>query len=235
MRAVVDRLLGLRIDLADWYHTAAGDARLRPLAATFRGMKPPRFPTIFEAVVNAFACQQLSLEVGLELLNRLGRLCSANVGTLHDAHYAFPTPHDVARLRPEKYQAIGFSRQKVRALLALARAIGRGDLDLESIAEEDDSAVRQRLLELRGVGRWTSEYVLLRGLGRSHVFPGDDVGAQKRLARWLGRSRPMDYAGVRRAVERWQPYAGLVYFHLLLDGLSQAGALDRDPDPARTS
>jgi len=38
----------------------------------------------------------------------------------------------------------------------------------------------------------------------------------------------MDYAGVRRAVERWQPYAGLVYFHLLLDGLSHAGALDRD-------
>ena len=97
---------------------------------------------------------------------------------------------------------------------------------MESLAAEDDAAVRQRLLELRGVGRWTAEYVLLRGLGRLHVFPGDDVGAQKRLARWLGRSRPLDYAGVRRVVERWQPYAGLVYFHLLLDGLSQAGALD---------
>ena len=43
----------------------------------------------------------------------------------------------------------------------------------------------------------------------------------------------LDYAGVRRAVERWQPYAGLVYFHLLLDGLSQAGALEnRDAKPA---
>ena len=59
-----------------------------------------------------------------------------------------------------------------------------------------------------------------------NVFPGDDVGAQKRFARWLGRSRPLDYAGVGRAVARWQPYAGLVYFHLLLDGLSQAGALE---------
>ena len=90
------------------------------------------------------------------------------------------------------------------------------------------------LLELRGVGRWTSEYVLLRGLGRLHVFPGDDVGAQKRLARWLGRSRRLDYADVRRAVKQWQPYAGLVYFHLLLDGLSQAGTLDQDPDAAST-
>jgi DNA-3-methyladenine glycosylase II len=192
-------------------------------------MKPPRFPTIFEALVNAFACQQLSLEVGLELLNRLAMLCAARVGTLHDARYAFPSAHDVARLPPEQYRAIGFSGQKVCALLGLARAIVRRELDLESIAGENDSLVRQRLLELRGVGRWTSEYVLLRGLGRLRVFPGDDVSAQKRLARWLGLSRPLDYAGVCRAVERWQPYAGLVYFHLLLDRLSQAGALDRDP------
>lgn len=233
VRAIVDRLLGLRIDLTGWYHMAAGDARLRPLADKFQGMKPPRFPTMFEAVVNAFACQQLSLEVGLELLNRLATISSARFGTLPDVSYAFPAPDGLARLRPQKYRAVGFSRQKVHALLELARAVTRGDLDLESIAGEGDAMVQQRLLELRGVGRWTAEYVLLRGFGRLHVFPGDDVGAQRRLARWLGRSRPIDYAGVRRAVQRWQPYAGLVYFHLLLDGLSQAGALEnRDAEPA---
>jgi len=230
VRSIVDRLLGLRIDLTDWYRMAAGDARLRPLADAFRGMKPPRFPTMFEAVVNGFACQQLSLEVGLELLNRLATMSSAKLGRRDDVRYAFPTAQDIARLPAEKYRAIGFSRQKVRALLDLARPITRQELELESLAREDDAVVRQRLLELRGVGRWTAEYVLLRGVGRLHVFPGDDVGAQKRLARWLGRSRPLDYAGVHRAVERWQPYAGLVYFHLLLDGLSQAGALDRDPE-----
>ena len=232
VRWILDRLLGLRIDLTDWYHTAAGDARLRPLAETFRGMKPPRFPTIFEAVVNAFACQQLSLEVGLELLNRLATSAGPRFGTPSDAHYAFPTPFDTVRLPSEKYRAIGFSHQKARALLDLARAIVRRELDLESIAGEDEVVVRQRLLELRGVGRWTCEYVLLRGLGRLYVFPGDDVGAQKRLARWLGSSRSLDYSGVGRAVKRWQPYAGVVYFHLLLDGLSQAGSLLPDLEPA---
>jgi len=131
----------------------------------------------------------------------------------------------VAQFRPEKCRAAGFSHQKVRALLDLAGAIARRDLDLEAFAGESDRVVRQRLLELRGVGRWTAEYVLLRGLGRLHIFPGDDVGAQKRLVRWLGRSGPMDYADVCRAVERWQPYAGLGYFHLLLDGLSRTDAI----------
>ena len=204
---------------------AAGDQRLRLLANRFLGLKPPRCPTMFEAVVNAFACQQLSLEVGLELLNRLAAISGRRFGTALDAGSGFPTPHDVVKLRPANYRAVGFSRQMVRALLDLARAISRRDLDLETISGESDAFVRQRLLELRGVGRWTAEYVLLRGLGRLHMFPGDDVGAQKRLALWLGRSGPMDYADVCRAVERWQPYAGLVYFHLLLDGLSRTGAI----------
>jgi DNA-3-methyladenine glycosylase II len=220
IRLVVDRLLGLRIDLTDWYRLAAHHPRLRLLASTFRGMKPPRFPTVFEAVVNAFACQQLSLEVGLELLNRLATLSKAKRG-------AFPTAHDVARLHPEQLRLIGFSRQKVRAILSLALAIQRRELDLESLARADDAVVRQRLLALRGVGRWTAEYVMLRGLGRLDVFPGDDVGAQKSLAGWLGRQGPLDYAGVAKVLAQWSPYSGLIYLHLLLEGLSQAGALQR--------
>ena len=226
VRSIVVRLLGLRIDLTERYRMAESDARLRPLADKFRGMKPPRFPTTFEAVVNAFACQQLSLEVGLELLNRLASISSPRIGMPRDARYAFPAAPDVAKLRPEECKAIGFSGQKVRALLGLARAITRRDVDLELLQQEDDAVVRQCLLELHGVGRWTAEYVLLRGLGRLHVFPGDDVGAQKRMARWLGRSRPLDYTGVQRVVEPWQPFSGMVYFHLLLEGLSQAGVLE---------
>ena len=131
VRSIVVRLLGLRIDLTEWYRMAESDARLRPLADKFRGMKPPRFPTTFEAVVNAFACQQLSLEVGLELLNRLASISSPRIGMPRDARYAFPAAPDVAKLRPEECKAIGFSGQKVRALLGLARAITRRDVDLE--------------------------------------------------------------------------------------------------------
>ena len=75
VRSIVERLLGLHIDLSEWYRLAHRDRRLAELADRFRGLKPPRFPTVFEALVNAFACQQLSLVVGLELLNRLAAVC----------------------------------------------------------------------------------------------------------------------------------------------------------------
>ena len=64
-------LLGLTADLADFATKAAQDPLLGPLAVRLRGLKPPRFPTVFEALVNGVACQQLSLAVGIHLLNRL--------------------------------------------------------------------------------------------------------------------------------------------------------------------
>ena len=82
-----------------------------------------------------------------------------------------------------------------------------------------------RLRALRGVGRWTAEYALLRGFGRLHVFPGDDVGARNNLQRWLGLLEPLDYDGVARVLDRWQPFQGLVYLHLLLWGLQRESPL----------
>src|SRR5690606_20988722 len=67
--------------------------------------------------------------------------------------------------------------------------------------------------------------VLLRGLGRLTMFPGDDVGARTNLARCMKRRKPLDYDRVRQLARRWQPYAGFLYFHVLLQSLAEAGQL----------
>jgi DNA-3-methyladenine glycosylase II len=100
-----------------------------------------------------------------------------------------------------------------------------GRINFDYLEKMDNEAVIASLLELRGVGRWTAEYVLLRGLKPLNVFPGDDVGARNRLAKWLQRNEPLDYDGVARVTRHWEPYAGMVYFHMLLEGLYEAGEL----------
>ncbi|MBA3968373.1 MAG: BON domain-containing protein [Nitrospirales bacterium] len=57
------------------------------------------------------------------------------------------------------------------------------------------------------------------------ILPGDDVGACKNLQRGLHLAKPLDYASTHRTLERWPPYGGLIYFHLLLNGLDEAGLL----------
>lgn len=220
LKLSLERLLGLNTDLSRFYAFALKDARLAPLISRFRGVKPPRFPTVFEGLANGIACQQLSLTVGITLLNRLTECFGAKAGDTH----AFPRPCDLAGRDPRQIRALGFSEHKARALLEAAEEIVSGRLDLEVLASLDDDSVQQRLQSLRGVGRWTAEYVLLRGLGRTHVFPGDDVGARNGLAKWLElSSTPSDYAGTRAILDAWRPYAGLIYFHLLLQGLAGKG------------
>jgi DNA-3-methyladenine glycosylase II len=223
----LERLLGLRTNLTEFYQFAAHDRRLKPLARRFRGMKPPRFATVFECAVNAIACQQVTLTLGVSLLNRLAVAYGTAFGEGDEAGHAFPGPADLAGLSPADLRQLGFSSLKGRAMTELARAVAEGRLDLEALTALPDAEAVERLRELRGVGRWTAEYVLLRGLGRTDVFPGDDVGARNNLHRWLRLTKPLDYDGVRRVLSRWDGYAGLVYFHLLLDRLAEAGHLGR--------
>jgi DNA-3-methyladenine glycosylase II len=223
--AALERLLGLRTDLTEFERLAAQDGRLGPLAQRFRGMKPTRFSTVFECLVNAIACQQVTLTLGIRLLGRLAEAFGLEASGGEVPAHAFPRPEDLAGRKPEELRPLGFSRQKARALIELACAVAEGRLDLETLATETDEVALEHLRRLRGVGRWTAEYVLLRGLGRLHVFPGDDVGARNNLRRWLETPTPLDYEGVRRALATWRPYAGLIYFHLLLDRLAEAGAI----------
>lgn len=111
LRAVVERTLGTRIDLSDFYAFASRQKHLKLLVTSFAGFKPPRYPTVFEALLNAISCQQVSLHVGIMLLNRLvqtfGRPASADPSV-----HACPSPVDIAGIAPGTLHAMGFSLAK---------------------------------------------------------------------------------------------------------------------------
>jgi len=222
VRQLLRRMLGLSADLAPFYAMARSDVRLNALAQTFIGMRPPRFPSLFEGLANAAACQQLSLFVGITLLNRI----SERYGRPAGSGFAFPRPADMLTAEPDELRELGFSRSKARTLLNVADACASDELAEPMLEALDQEAAIKRLVELHGIGRWSAEYALLRGLGRLQVFPGDDVGARKHLALWLGIDEAMDYARVAATLQPWHSYGGLIYFHLLLRRLNETGKLE---------
>ena len=110
-------------------------------------------------------------------------------------------------------------------MIVLARQVVTGEVDLEALRDEPDAHALAMLLGLGGVGRWSAEYALLRGLGRHHVLPGDDVGARNSLRRRFGLDPRSGYDAVADLARAWWPYGGLVYFHLVFDTLVTAGHL----------
>jgi DNA-3-methyladenine glycosylase II len=231
--SVLTCMLGTNVDLTEFYRFTEHQPKLDTLALQFEGLKPPRFTTIFEALVNALACQQLSLTVGILLLNRLAERYGHSIEKLGVAFHAFPDPENLAFLAPEALRTLGFSHQKARAIVELASAIAENQLNLDELRKLDHEAAVDRLRKLRGVGRWSAEYVLLRGFGRLQVFPGDDVGARRNLQLWLGLPETLDYQGVRDSIAPWSTYGGLIYFHLLLKRLTDAGFLDGSKEMGR--
>ena len=221
--SILQRMLGCATDVTAFYALARRDHQISALVERFLGLKPPRFPSLFEALLNAFACQQVSLDVGILLLNRLTEAYGQTVADDQGVRYAFPAPEALANASPERLRALGFSHQKARAILELAASQVQGQQPLSLLETMSNEEVCQMLLPIRGVGRWTAEYVLLRGLGRIDMFPGDDVGAQKNLQALLSLDEKPTYERIKALTARWQPYAGFLYFHLLLEKLSQKG------------
>lgn len=223
--ATLRRTLGMDVDLGDFYRFTATKPALAALAARYRGMKPPRFPSLFEALANAIACQQVSLASGIVLLGRLARELALTSDIMLGTP-PFPAPSVVLAAGADALHATGWSRQKASYLLAAAEALENGTLDEGELNRAGDELAQRLLSRLRGIKRWSAQYIALRGLSRLAVFPVDDIAAHKHLALWLALPAKLDAESTQDLVSDWKPYAGMVYFHILLKRLEAAGELE---------
>jgi DNA-3-methyladenine glycosylase II len=137
--------------------------------------------------------------------------------------FASTTPLAGAELAGLK--RLGLSRQKAQALLELSSKVAKKEVDLPGLEAMSNEEAVEKLLELRGVGQWTADDALLRGMGRFMIFPAGDAGARNKLQALLRTRKPLDDEGIRRRLRRWDSHAGLIYIHLLLSGLAEEGLL----------
>ena len=221
---LVHNMFGLDVDLRPFYELASDDPVIGPLVERFCGMRPPRFPTVFEGLINSIACQQVTLDLGIILLNRLSQRFGSHHVDQDAVMHGFPAATDLADVPAEAIRELGFSRQKTRAIQQLAAHVVDTSVDLARLEGLNNDRAVAELSRIHGIGRWSAEYVLLRGLGRLDTFPGDDIGAQNNLKRLFHLADKPTYDRIRQLTLPWHPYEGVVYFHLLLDKLRANGA-----------
>jgi DNA-3-methyladenine glycosylase II len=219
--AAARRMLGVDRDLTPFYRAAEKVTWLSELALRMRGLKPPRYPTLWEAFFNAVTFQQVSLHAASAITRRWIFALGEPLEHAGVAHYAFPTPEQMLDAGEEVMRATGLSANKLGTLRRAAESILSGALD-ESMLEERNSADASALLQkIKGIGPWTATVILLRGLGRLDVFPMKDSSVTRNLALVAGPvplDVPADLATLR-------PQQGMLYYHLLLARLESRGAI----------
>jgi DNA-3-methyladenine glycosylase II len=224
--ALVRRMLGVDRDLAEFYRGAAQISWLSPLASRMRGVRPPRYPTLWEACVNAIVFQQISLLAASAIMRRLIVALGPPLNREGAAFYTFPTVEQFLGVEDDVLRAAGLSLGKRSTLRRVAEALEAGTLNegmLETRATPDAAAL---LRGIKGIGPWTATVILLRGLGRLDVFPLNDTS----VARNLALVSNLDAIDIDDALRALSPQQGMLYYHLLLARLEARNDLGRASD-----
>ena len=135
MFADVARALGTRVDLEGFYEMASRERELAKLVREARGVKPPRYPSLWEAICNAVVYQQVSLEAATSIMRKFIAHFSHTVSFADNLLYTFPSPAAVLQTDPDLLRTLGLSANKIRALQGAAATLLAGQLRAEDLEE----------------------------------------------------------------------------------------------------
>jgi AraC family transcriptional regulator of adaptative response / DNA-3-methyladenine glycosylase II len=209
--ASVRRQFDLDADPADIRRIFTGDPELEPRLKQRTGLRIPGAWDPFELGVRAILGQQISVAGATTLAGRLAaRFGEALPGAGSDApEQLFPTPEMLADADVE---SIGLPRARAATVRTFAGAVASGEIVLDGSADPDQ--VYQAVCALPGIGDWTAQYLLLRGLGTPDAFPAGDLGLRKAL----GNGQPVPERAVAERAQAWRPWRG--YAAMLLWNVS---------------
>ena len=174
--------------------------RVGPCGLAVRNHSP------FETLVRAIAHQQIHGRAAEAILGRF-------IALFPDRR--FPTPDDIAAVDPRKLRRAGFSRAKTRSIKDIARKTRRGLIPTRRACQQfTDAELIARLIQVRGVGQWTVEMLLLFTLGRPDVLPVDDFGVREGFKIAYGRRKQPTPKQLRRYGTRWEPYRSVAAWYL---------------------
>lgn len=166
--------------------------------------KPARDP--YEALVRAIAYQQLHAKAGDAILGRLLALFPAQT---------FPSPTQILATDVAQLRSCGFSASKIATLQGIAQATLDGVVpDYATARAMEDEGLIERLVSLRGVGRWTVEMLLIYSLERPDILPADDFGVREGYRRLKGLAQQPSRKQMIEIGLAWSPYRTVAAWYL---------------------
>ena len=214
----VQRSLSLDIDLEPFYRWADADPTLAQVIARCYGMRPPRAPTLFEALVTSISAQQVNLTFATTTRSRLIKRFGAAVTVGGKIFYGFPTPQSLAEASLQELRDMQFSWRKAAYIINLAHLVVTGELRLEEFPQLSNDEIIERITQVKGLGRWTADWLLARGLGRGDVTAAGDLGVRKAVGKFYFNGQAPSIEEVRTFAAHWGAFQSLAV-HYLLAGL----------------
>jgi DNA-3-methyladenine glycosylase II len=168
-------------------------------------LRTDRAPDIYCGLIQAIVSQQLSTKAAATIYARFRALLPKDTE---------PTPDAVLPLSDETLRGVGLSRQKIGYLRDLSQKMLDGSLRPDALHSLADEAVVEMLTEIKGIGRWTAEMILIFRLLRPDILPLGDLGIVKAIQKAYGLPKPPDARRMLKIAEPWRPYRSVASWYL---------------------
>jgi DNA-3-methyladenine glycosylase II len=190
-------------------------------------LRPAKMASPFASLLRAIVSQQLSGKAATTIFNRVAALLP------NPTH---PSPEAVAGVDDASLRAAGLSQNKLLSIRDLAAKTLDGTVpSLQKLRKLPDDEIIERLTQVRGIGVWTVEMLLMFRLGRPDVFPVDDLGVRRGVMLTYGHAEmPKPKSPELAAIgERWRPYRSVASWYMwrACEVLVDKPAVEKAPSP----
>jgi DNA-3-methyladenine glycosylase II len=212
---VIKFIFNLDFDLCSFYKEV--DSAMRKITSQLYGFKFPTTPTVFESLVDSIVEQQISIKVARTIEERIAKKFGDHLDINDESFFAFPAPQNIAAASISDIQQVGLSLRKAEYIHSAAQLIVEGKLDLEGMKKEADlEQIIAELDEVKGIGVWTAELTMLRGMQRWDALPADDFGIRRVISTYYCGGRPIKTGEAREIAKAWGRWKGLAAFYLII-------------------
>ncbi len=225
--AAADRIgffLSIDDDVQPFYAIARDDAHFAAVIERLYGLHQPKFLTPFEIACWAVLGQRIPWRVAHTVKMALVERWGTSI-TLPDGPYAaFPEPQQLAAVKPEELASVVRNERKVEYLQAVIRFFLEADEQFLRYGEYDEVAARIRAI--RGIGEWSSYFILLRGLGRMERVSATDRELGKAASSIYNNGQPLTATEMQNLLDRYGTTQGYWAFYIRNASPERAAAME---------
>ena len=215
-RKILTSIFNLDFDLKYFYNDMFEDRIMSKLTLKLCGLNSPTTPTFFEAIVSSIIEQQISLKAARSIETKMIKEFGNMLQLDDETYYSFPTPETLSNLEKEDLRGSGLSFRKAEYVIDLSKCIEENKLDLNELKTKSTSEIISELLKIRGIGVWTAELAVIRGLHRLVALPADDIGLRRVVSHYYNNDEPISADELRRIAKGWGRWSGLAAFYLVV-------------------
>lgn len=208
------QLMDLNYDLGAFYHKADIRELSEKLIHPLRGLRIVGIPNLFNALLWVIVGQQISLNAAFSVRAKLYAEFGTPIIHQNRGYYRTPTPEKLATASPDKLRALGLSRQKITYLKEVSNLWPSIVCDFTNSQTMSSSQLLSNLLQIKGIGRWSAQYVLLKTFRRYETYPQGDAALGNALQAFYKLDQKPTLAQSDELMQIWNGDKGYFCFYL---------------------